>query len=166
MKKIKCLVSVPDKYTGRQYKEGETYEFEDARADEILACRTRVTGEPFFEEFEEVSEEVVQAVAQGIVETAQEEGKTVEETVNEIIEEGKEAGVIVENVENPVENTVENVETPEGQEGTDLKVGEGKEVVLEDMKVAELKDLASKMNIEGFDKMKKEELIEAIKNHG
>ena len=50
MKKLKCLINVPDKYTGKEYKEGKVYEFEDERADEILACRTRVTKEPFFEE--------------------------------------------------------------------------------------------------------------------
>lgn len=47
--KLKCLVSVPDKYTKQQYVEGETYEFEEARAKEVLAARTSITKEPYFE---------------------------------------------------------------------------------------------------------------------
>lgn len=128
MKTLKCLISVPDKYTGKQYQEGKEYEFEDARADEILAARTRVTGEPFFEEVK--------------------------------MPELPEAPEVPETPEAP-ENTSNNVENI-----GDLQIGESKEVVLEDMKVAELKELATKMNIEKADKMKKEELIEAIKNNG
>ena len=43
MKKLKFLISVPDKHTGKQYEAGQVYEFEDKRADEILAARTAVT---------------------------------------------------------------------------------------------------------------------------
>ena len=85
--KLKCLINVPDKYTGKQYKAGEVYEFEEKRAKEILSARTRVTNEPYFEEVEEVTEEVVQAVATAIVEQAEEDDKTVEKVVEEIIEE-------------------------------------------------------------------------------
>lgn len=38
-------------------------------------------------------------------------------------------------------------------------------VTLEELKVAELKQLASNIGIKGYDKMKKAELIEAIKNN-
>lgn len=47
MKKLKFLISVPDKYTNVMYKAGEVYEFEDTRADEILKARTPVTKEPY-----------------------------------------------------------------------------------------------------------------------
>lgn len=107
--KLKCLISVPDKITHRQYEAGETYEFEEARGKEVLEARTRVTKEPYFE-------------------------------------------LVVENVENYVENDLEKVEK--------LEV-----VVLEEITVKELKEIASQMNIEGYSKMKKDQLIEAIKNN-
>ena len=56
MKKLKFLISVPDKYTGKQYEAGTIYEFEDARAEEILKARTAVTHEPYAEEVIEVVE--------------------------------------------------------------------------------------------------------------
>ena len=90
MKKLLCLVEVPDKYTREIYKVDNVYEFEDERADEILRARTKVTQEPYFEEYvEEVTEEVVQAVATAIVEEAEENDKSVEEVVTEIVEEQK-----------------------------------------------------------------------------
>lgn len=59
MKKLIFNITVPDKYTGKEYKAGEVYPFEDARAEEILKARTSVTGEPYAVEFvEEVIEEI------------------------------------------------------------------------------------------------------------
>lgn len=107
--KLKCLINVPDKYTGEQYKAGEEYEFEEARAKEVLAARTRVTKEPYFELVVE---------------------KTTTETIVDLAEQD---GLI-------------------------------KQVSLEELTVKELKELASEMNIEGYNKMKKAELIEAIEN--
>ena len=89
MKKLKFLITVPDKYTKETYLAGEVYEFEDTRAEEILKARTAVTKEPYAIEVEEITEEIVQAVTQGIVEQAEEDNKTVEEVVNEIVEETK-----------------------------------------------------------------------------
>lgn len=87
MRKLLFKITVPDKYTGKEYKEGQVYEFEDKRAEEILKARTKVTNEPYAVEYEEITEEEVQAVATAIVEQAEEENKTVEEVVNEIVEE-------------------------------------------------------------------------------
>ena len=56
MPKLRCLINVPDKYTNAQYKKGECYEFADERAKEILAARTGVTNEPYFELVEEKKE--------------------------------------------------------------------------------------------------------------
>lgn len=109
--KLKFLITVPDKYTGVEYKENEIYEFDNKRAKEILQARTRVTNEPYAVEYVE---------------------NTVEKVFDEVIE--------------------------------DITGSEMEPVVLEDMKVAELKILANEMNIENYDKMKKAELIEAIKN--
>lgn len=53
MKKLLFKVSVPDKNGVDHYEAGKVYPFEDARADEILAKRTRVTGEPFAVEYVE-----------------------------------------------------------------------------------------------------------------
>ena len=53
MKKLLCLISVPDKYTKERYEEGKLYEFNDDRAGEILSARTKVTNEPYFEEYVE-----------------------------------------------------------------------------------------------------------------
>ena len=61
MKKIKFLVDVPDKYTKEVYKEGQEKEFEDKRADEILAAK-QSNGQPYAEEVIEKSEEVETAV--------------------------------------------------------------------------------------------------------
>lgn len=65
MKKLLCLVSVPDKYTkGVEYKEGTYYDFDDekvlkrsnkTRAEEVLSARTPVTKEPYFIEVEELN---------------------------------------------------------------------------------------------------------------
>lgn len=44
---------VPDKYTGDVYKEGNTYEFEEERAKEILGAINRDTGLPFAKEVKE-----------------------------------------------------------------------------------------------------------------
>ena len=90
MKKLKFLITVPDKYTGKQYEAGQVYEFEDERAEEILKARTAVTHEPYAVEVEEITEEIVQAVAKGMVNHAKENNQTVEEVVNEIIEEANE----------------------------------------------------------------------------
>ena len=46
MKKIKFLVDVPDKYTREEYKKGQVKEFEDKRAEEILAAK-QSSGEPY-----------------------------------------------------------------------------------------------------------------------
>lgn len=50
MKKLKFLITVPDKYTGKQYEAGQIYEFTDERAAEILKARTAVTKELYAEE--------------------------------------------------------------------------------------------------------------------
>lgn len=62
MKKLKFLITVPDKYTRQQYEAGQVYEFEDARAEEILKARTAVTKEPYAVEVIEVIQEVVETV--------------------------------------------------------------------------------------------------------
>lgn len=111
--KLKFLITVPDKYTGAEYKADEVYEFDNKRAKEILQARTSVTNEPYAVEYVE---------------------NTVEKVFDEVIE--------------------------------DITGLEMKPVVLEDMKVAELKDLAKEMEIADYNKMKKTELIEAIKNNG
>ena len=51
MKKLKFLITVPDKYTKQQYEAGQIYEFEDTRAEEILKARTAVTHEPYAVEY-------------------------------------------------------------------------------------------------------------------
>ncbi len=71
--KLKCLVNTFDKYTGDKYKEGETYEFEEARAKEVLAARTAVTKEPYFIEVVENVEKPVENVE--TVETVEEKPK-------------------------------------------------------------------------------------------
>lgn len=53
MKKLECLIEVPDKYTKEIYKVGNVYEFTDERAKEVLAARTKVTNEPYFVEWNE-----------------------------------------------------------------------------------------------------------------
>lgn len=45
--------SVPDKYTGDVFKEGNTYEFKEERAKEILSAINRDTGLPFAKEVKE-----------------------------------------------------------------------------------------------------------------
>ena len=65
MKRLEFKITVPDKYTGKEYKAGEVYNFEDARAEEILKARTSVTNEPYAVEFvEPVKEEVKEEVAE------------------------------------------------------------------------------------------------------
>lgn len=64
--KLKCLISVPDKYTGKQYKAGETYEFEEARGKEVLAAKTTVTKEPYFELAVETVDKVEKAVENSV----------------------------------------------------------------------------------------------------
>lgn len=97
MKDLLCLISVPDKDTRAEYKEGNVYPFDDTkvlersnmtRAEEILSARTKVDNKPYFvevtkdEEVEEVTEEQVQAVASAIVETAEEENKKTTKKTN------------------------------------------------------------------------------------
>ena len=60
MKKLKFLISVPDKYTRIQYEAGQVYEFEDTRAEEILKARTAVTHEPYAVEVVENVENIVE----------------------------------------------------------------------------------------------------------
>lgn len=55
MKKIRFLVSVPDKYTREEYKKGQEKEFENERADEILKAR-RANGQPYAELVEKIKE--------------------------------------------------------------------------------------------------------------
>lgn len=104
MRTLKCLISVPDKYTKAKYEEGKTYNFDDERAEEILSARTKVTNEPYFEEYAEVTEEEVQAVASAIVEQAEEDNKPVEEVITDIIKESEE---VEPTEEKPVEEVVE-----------------------------------------------------------
>lgn len=65
MKKLMFKITVPDKNNKNiVYEAGKTYDFEDERANEILAKRTRVTNEPFAIEYveepiEEVNEEPI-----------------------------------------------------------------------------------------------------------
>lgn len=62
MKKVKFLVNVPDKYTREEYKKGQVKEFEDERADEILAAK-RANGERYAEE---VKEEVIETATKKV----------------------------------------------------------------------------------------------------
>lgn len=62
MKKLKFLFTVKDKYTDYQYEAGQEYEFEDARAEEILKARTIVTHEPYAVEVETPVENVEETV--------------------------------------------------------------------------------------------------------
>ena len=65
MKTIRFLIDVSDKYTKEQYIKGQTKEFEDKRAEEILSAR-QTNGEPYAE----LIEEVETAVKKTNVETA------------------------------------------------------------------------------------------------
>ena len=60
MKKLKFLITVPDKYTRIQYEAGTIYEFEDTRAEEILNAKTAVTREPYAIEIVETVENIVE----------------------------------------------------------------------------------------------------------
>lgn len=62
MKKLLFKITVPDKHTGKEYKANEVYEFENKRADEILAARTPVTNEPYAVEYKEPIEEEIKEV--------------------------------------------------------------------------------------------------------
>lgn len=62
MKKLLFKITVPDKYTGAEYKAGEVYEFENKRADEILTARTAVTSEPYAVEYKDPIEEEIKEV--------------------------------------------------------------------------------------------------------
>lgn len=52
--------NVPDKYTGKEYVAGETYEFEEKRAKEILSVINRDTGLPFAKEVTEDIEDIIE----------------------------------------------------------------------------------------------------------
>lgn len=68
MKKLLFKITVPDKYTGAEYKAGEVYEFENKRADEILTARTTVTGEPYAVEYKDpIEEEIKVVIDEGLV---------------------------------------------------------------------------------------------------
>lgn len=62
MKKLLFKIGVPDKYTGAEYKEGNVYEFENKRADEILMARTPVTNEPYAVLYKDPIEEEIKEV--------------------------------------------------------------------------------------------------------
>lgn len=136
MRLLRCLIDVPDKNTRKEYKAGEIYEFKEERAEELLLARTKVSEEPYFTEYvvkQEITEEIVQAVCKSIVEQSKEEEKTIEEVVNEIIDESVETE----------EKTIEEVD-------------------LSKLKVDELKKLAKEKQIDGYESMKKEQLIEVL----
>ena len=136
MRLLRCLIDVPDKNTRKEYKAGEIYEFKEERAEELLSARTKVSEEPYFVEYaveKEITEEIVQAVCNSIVKQSKEEKKTIEEVVNEIIDEfGETEEEIIE------------------------------EVDLSKLKVDELKKLAKERQIDGYETMKKEQLIEVL----
>ena len=57
MKKIKFLIQVTDKNTKEEYKAGHIVEFEDKRADEILALKL-TSGEHYAIEVKEIEKEI------------------------------------------------------------------------------------------------------------
>ena len=61
MKKIKFLIQVTDKNTKEKYEAGQTVEFEDKRADEILAARL-TNGEHYATEVKETEKETAKKV--------------------------------------------------------------------------------------------------------
>ncbi len=149
MRLLRCLINVPDKNTRKEYKSGEIYEFNEERAEELLLARTKVSEEPYFTEYsveQEITEEIVQSVCKSIVGLAKDDNKTIEEVVNEIIGESEE---MEEDKEPENESSSEEEKTIE-------------EVDLSKLKVDELKKLAKEKQIDGYEDMKKEQLIEAL----
>lgn len=61
MKKIKFLIQVTDKNTKEEYKAGQIVEFEDKRADEILALKL-TSGEHYATEVKEIEKETAKKV--------------------------------------------------------------------------------------------------------
>lgn len=61
MKKIKFLIQVTDKNTKEEYKAGHIVEFEDKRADEILALKL-TSGEHYAIEVKEIEKETAKKV--------------------------------------------------------------------------------------------------------
>ena len=61
MKKIKFLIQVTDKNTKEEYKAGHIVEFEDKRADEILALKL-TSGEHYAIEVKEIEIETAKKV--------------------------------------------------------------------------------------------------------
>ncbi len=62
MKTLKFLVDVPDKYTKEEYKKGQVKEFEDKRADEILAAK-QSNGNPYVKE---IKKEVIETATKKV----------------------------------------------------------------------------------------------------
>ncbi len=134
MKLLRCLVNVPDKNTRKEYKAGEIYEFADDRAEELLLARTKVTSEPYFVEYT-VEQEITEEVVQSVVKGIVEQSKEENKTIEEIINE------IIDETEVPDEK-----------------------VDLSKLKVNKLKELAKENQVDNYDSMKKEELIEVLTN--
>lgn len=86
MKKLKFLITVPDKYTGKQYEAGQEYEFEDTRAEEILKARTAVTHEPYAVEVTEIIQELVENVEEAKIEEKNTKKKTTKRKPKTIVE--------------------------------------------------------------------------------
>lgn len=61
MKRLKFLIQVTDKNTKEEYKKGQIVEFEDKRANEILAARL-TDGEHYAIEVKEVEKEIAKKV--------------------------------------------------------------------------------------------------------
>jgi hypothetical protein len=61
MKKIKFLIQATDKNTKEEYKAGHIAEFEDKRADEILALKL-TSGEHYAIEVKEIEKETAKKV--------------------------------------------------------------------------------------------------------
>lgn len=61
MKKIKFLIQATDKNTKEEYKAGQIVEFEDKRADEILALKL-TSGEKYAIEVKEIEKEKAKKV--------------------------------------------------------------------------------------------------------
>lgn len=132
MKLLRCLVDVPDKNTRKEYKAGELYEFADDRAEELLLARTKVTAEPYFVEYT-IEQEITEEMVQSVAKGIVEQSKEEKKTIEEVINE------ILDEAEESDE-----------------------EIDLSKLKVNELKELAKEKQIDNYDSMKKEELIEVL----
>lgn len=99
MKKIKFIYNCMDKYTRVNYNAGDIHEFEDARADEIVATGYAKVITEFatkVQEAEELADETVEEMVESTEETVEDEEKPLklsELSKEELVALAKEYGV-------------------------------------------------------------------------